>query len=159
MKKLHVPIDHFQLQFITNLLSLACLPILTVFSFFFYKRSLILSLLHHFFNLCSNYKNFHKELDTFKNIFKLNGYPTHFFDKCVCLYLDKVFVSRPLVHNVPKKFCISVFLSLALTLFKSAHKFLVFVHPPFPMSTSVSSFVQPSIFSTFSPLRTEFPKV
>ena len=57
---------------------------------FSYKRSLILSLLHRFFNLCSNYENFHKELDTFKIIFKLNGYPTHFFDKCACLFLDEV---------------------------------------------------------------------
>ena len=31
-----------------------------------YKRSLILFLLHRFFNLCSNHENFHKELDKFK---------------------------------------------------------------------------------------------
>ena len=43
------------------------------------KRSLILSLLHHFSKLCSNCKNFHKELNTFKKKFELNGYPTHFF--------------------------------------------------------------------------------
>ena len=59
----------------------------------------------------------------------------------------------------PKTFCISVFLSLALTLLKSVHKFLVFVRPSFPTSTFVSSFVEPSVFSIFSPLRTEFPKV
>ena len=46
----------------------------------------------------------------------------------------------------PKKFCISVFLSPALTLFKSAHKFLVFVLPPFPKLTFVWSFVH---FFTF----------
>ena len=125
-----------------------------------YKRSLILSLLHRFFNLCSNYENFHKELNTFKNIYKLNGYPAHFFDKCVYIFLDKVFVLRPLLHHVPQKV---LYFSLPFTgthsLLKSAHKFLVFVCPPFPTSTFVSSFVQPSVFSTFSPLRTEFPKV
>ena len=51
-----------------------------------YKRSLILSLLHRFFNYFYNYENFHKELDTFKKNFKLNDYPTYFFDKSVCLF-------------------------------------------------------------------------
>ena len=89
------------------------------------------------------------ELDTFKNIFKLNDYPIHFFDKCICLFLDKVFVSFHCFTMSPKKFPISDFLSLALILFKSAHKVLVFVRPLFPMSTFVSSFVQPSAFFSF----------
>ena len=38
-----------------------------------------------------------------KNIFKTNGFPTHLFDKCVSLFLDKTFTSKPVLHTVPKK--------------------------------------------------------
>ena len=69
---------------------------------FTYKQGLILSLLHRCFNICSSYENFHKELEMLKSIFKTNGFPTHSFDKCASLFLDKTFTSKP-VHTVPKK--------------------------------------------------------
>ena len=72
--------------------------------------------------------------------------------------MDKVFVSRPLLHNVPKNvlyFCLP---------FTGTHSLQIHTHilslvrPPFSTSTFISSFVQPSVFSTFSPLRNRIPK-
>ena len=38
-----------------------------------------------------------------KNIFKTNGFPTHLFDKCVSLFLDKTFTTKSVIHTVLKK--------------------------------------------------------
>ena len=40
-----------------------------------YKRGLIETLLHRSFRLCSNYENFHREIETLKSILKCNSYP------------------------------------------------------------------------------------
>ena len=74
-----------QLLFTTNHLSL---DYLLIFSFipFSFKRGLILLLLHCFFNICSNYENFHEVLETFKKILRLNGYPGHFFDGSISVF-------------------------------------------------------------------------
>ena len=66
---------------------------------FTYKQGLILSLLRR----CSSYQNFHQELQMLKNIFKLSSFPTHLFDKCVSLFLDKTFTTKSVIHTVSKK--------------------------------------------------------
>ena len=43
-----------------------------------YKRGLIETLLYRSFRLCSNYKNFHREIETLKSIFKHSNYPQNF---------------------------------------------------------------------------------
>ena len=40
-----------------------------------YKRGLIETLLHNSFRLCSNYDNFHQEIETLKSILKRNNDP------------------------------------------------------------------------------------
>ena len=40
-----------------------------------HKRGLIETLLHRSFRLCSNYENFHQEIETLKSILKHNSYP------------------------------------------------------------------------------------
>ena len=40
-----------------------------------HKRGLIETLFHISFRLCSNYENFHREIETLKSIFKRNNYP------------------------------------------------------------------------------------
>ena len=40
-----------------------------------YKRGLIETLLHNSFRLCSNYDNFHQEIETLKSILKRNSDP------------------------------------------------------------------------------------
>ena len=79
------------------------------FNSFSFKRGLILSLLHRFSNVCLNFENSYKELEVFKKIFRLNGYPTHHFYSCVCDFWDKVFSAKLLVHTALKKvlyFCL-----------------------------------------------------
>ena len=45
-----------------------------------YKKGLLLSLISRYFNICSSY---HGELQNFKQIFSLNGYPTSLTDNCI----------------------------------------------------------------------------
>ena len=74
-----------------------------------YKKGLLLSLISRYFNICSSYQSFHCELQNFKQIFSLNGYPTSLIDNCISTFLDKIFSPKPLVHFCSKKilfFCI-----------------------------------------------------
>ena len=48
--------------------------VFTNFENFIYKRGLIETLLHRSFRLCSNYENFHREIETLKSILKCNSY-------------------------------------------------------------------------------------
>ena len=68
-----------------------------------YKRGLIRTLLHRGFIICCNYEKLHQEIIYLKSIFQRNAYPLHFIDKCVRIFLDKLFVEKKLSYDVPKK--------------------------------------------------------
>ena len=55
-----------------------------------YKRGLIETLLHRSFRLCSSYKNFHREIETLKSLFKHNNYPQNFANQCIKKFLHKL---------------------------------------------------------------------
>ena len=59
-----------------------------------YKSGLISSLLYRAFKLCCNFEIFHQEIIFLKEIFKRNGYPSNFIDKCVKTLLDKIFIEK-----------------------------------------------------------------
>ena len=67
------------------------------------KKGLILTLVNSFFRICSTYEHFHLEVEKFRKIFNLNGYPTYFWDKCIQLVLDKIYNPTPSVLKSPKK--------------------------------------------------------
>ena len=67
-----------------------------------YKRGLIETLLHRSFRLCSNYENFHREIETLKSILKRNSYPHNLVNHCIKEFLNKLFVQRDLNFTVPK---------------------------------------------------------
>ena len=68
-----------------------------------YKRGLIETLLHRSFRLCSNYENFHWEIETLKSILKHNSYPHSILDHCIKKFLNKLFIQRGLNFMVPKR--------------------------------------------------------
>ena len=45
-----------------------------------YKYTLIFTLLHRAFKLCSNFEQFHQKIENLKNIFTNNGYPANVSD-------------------------------------------------------------------------------
>ena len=74
-----------------------------------YERSLVSCLLHGIFNLCSNYENFHVQLEVVRKLFNLNGFPSHMFDQLDRRFLNNIFEPKPVVHTAPKKtvyFCL-----------------------------------------------------
>ena len=87
-----------------------------------YKRSLVSCLLHRIFNLCSNYENFHAQLEVVRKLFNLNGFPSHMFDHLSVASLIICSTLSPLFTQFLRKLSISVFPSLAHTLFKFAIK-------------------------------------
>ena len=51
---------------------------------------LVHTLLHRSFSICSSYEKFHEETVLLQDIFKKNGYPQFFIDKCIKKYLSKL---------------------------------------------------------------------
>ena len=68
-----------------------------------YKTGLIKSLLFRCFNLCSDFVEFHHEIDILKGILYKNSYPRDFVDKCIKDFLDRVLMPKVVVSTVPKK--------------------------------------------------------
>ena len=68
-----------------------------------YKCGLIETLLHRSFRLCSNYKNFHWEIESLKSIVKHNNYLQNFVNQCISKLLNKLFIKNDLGFIVPKR--------------------------------------------------------
>ena len=75
------------------------------------------------FNLSSTYENFHIQLEVVRNLFKLNGFPSHMFKRILCRFLDNTFDPKPSVQTVPRKIiCFCLTFTGTHFLFKSAPK-------------------------------------
>ena len=68
-----------------------------------HKSGLISSLSYRAFRLCSNFEISHQEIIFLKDIFKRNGYPYNFIDKCVKRFLDKIFIEKKVFSVAQKK--------------------------------------------------------
>ena len=67
-------------------------------------------MLHRGFMICSSYRTLHFEILKLKQIFRSNGYPKNFIDRCIKMYLDKVFIKHPnICVYLPKKELVCVF--------------------------------------------------
>ena len=81
--------------------------LLTLKVFHPYRANVILFPLCYM--ICSSYRTVHFEILKLKQIFQSNGYPQNFFDRCIKIYLDKVFIKQPNICVVPKKELVCVF--------------------------------------------------
>ena len=92
-----------------------------------YKKGLIFTLLHRAFVLCCDWNKFHAEVTFLKDIFRKNAFPGFFTDRCVKVFLDKIFVARKVVSTVPKKelkICLPFFGKQSLNLRTKLSKFI-----------------------------------
>ena len=67
-----------------------------------YKRGLVGNLLHRSFRLCSNYENFHLEIEILKSILKRNSYTHNLVNHCIKKFLNELFVQSDLNFMIPK---------------------------------------------------------
>ena len=67
------------------------------------KFGLSHTLLHLCFNITSSYEKFHNEINALKQILKLNGYPTHFINRYIKQFLQKLYVTKAIQDTVNKK--------------------------------------------------------
>jgi hypothetical protein len=51
----------------------------------------------------SSFLSLHDEVEKLKKIFKNNGYPIKFVDRCILKFFNKIYEKRTPVHTVPKK--------------------------------------------------------
>ena len=68
-----------------------------------FKRGLLYTFLHRSFVICCNYEKLHQEIIYLKSIFQRNAYPLYFIDKCIRVFLDKLFIKKQVSYDVPKK--------------------------------------------------------
>ena len=68
-----------------------------------YKKGLIYTLLYRTFVLCCDWNKFHSEVCFLKNTLRKNLFPGHFMDRCIMIFLDKIFIVNDVVITVPKK--------------------------------------------------------
>ena len=68
-----------------------------------YKFGLVYTLLHHCFSITSSYEKFHNEINSPKQILKLDRYPTQFIDKRMKQFLQKHYVTKVIQDTVNKK--------------------------------------------------------
>ena len=62
-----------------------------------FKRGLVYTLLDRYFKICSSYHLFHSEILKLKKILLSNGYPEVFLDRCIRVFLDRLFC--PPLHD------------------------------------------------------------
>ena len=77
-----------------------------------YKSNLVSTFLRRGVMICSSYRTLHFEILKLKQSFRSNGYPKYLDDRCIKIYLHKVFIKRPNICIVPKQelVCVSPFL-------------------------------------------------
>ena len=68
-----------------------------------YEFGLVYTLLHRCFNIISTYEKFNNEIYALKQIFKLNGYPIQFADRCTKQFLQKLYVTKAIQDTVNEK--------------------------------------------------------
>ena len=68
-----------------------------------YKKGLISTLLYRAYMINSSYLSLSEEVEKLKQIFKKNGYPLNFIDRCISKFFNKLHQEKVPVHTVPKK--------------------------------------------------------
>ena len=78
-----------------------------------YKYNFVSTLSHRDCMICFSYRTLHFEILKLKQIFRSNGYPENFVDRCIKMYLAKVFIKHPHIFIMPKKELVCVLPFLA----------------------------------------------
>ena len=67
-----------------------------------YKKGLIATLLYRAYMINSSLITLHAEVEKLKDIFRKNGYPIAFIDRCIYRFFNKIHEKKVTVHTVPK---------------------------------------------------------
>ena len=68
-----------------------------------YELGMVYTLVYRCFCICSDWKKFHPELTSLKNIFRKNGYPENFIDQCFKKFLDNIHLVKQKLTRVERK--------------------------------------------------------
>ena len=73
------------------------------FSSISHKHNFVSNLVHRGFMICSSYKTLHFKILKLKQIFRINGNPKNLVDRCIKMYLQKVFIKCSNICIMPKR--------------------------------------------------------
>ena len=73
------------------------------FLFSVYKFGMVYTLVYRCFRISSDWKKFHLELTFLKKIFRKNGYPENFINKCFKKFLDNLHLVKENTPTVERK--------------------------------------------------------
>jgi len=68
-----------------------------------YKHKLISCLVDRAYKICSNFYNFHVNLEFLRSFFSKNGFPQSVIDRCFKLKLNSIFSPKPVLTTVDRK--------------------------------------------------------
>jgi hypothetical protein len=68
-----------------------------------YKSSLISTLLHRAFTICSNWSQIHREIKKITSVMVSNGYPSSLLDRIVARFLNNIHRSKPVIAKEPNE--------------------------------------------------------
>ena len=122
-----------------------------------YQRGLISTLLYRAHQISSTYKSLHEEVDNLKKIFRRNGYPSKFFDRCVFNFFNKVFEKRLPVTTVPKKEFIMVLPYLGSTSLRTKNALIRSFNKLLPFSKLKIVFKTSSRLSSWFSFKDKIP--
>ena len=102
---------------IENQLSVIYTPILIAFYLIPTKIGMVYTLLNRCFRICSSWSMFHQQLTLLREIFRKNGYPENFIDRCFKLLLNRIHILKekvPTVENKPLRLVLSYLGTISL---------------------------------------------
>ena len=87
-----------------------------------YEFGMVYTLVHRCFRICSDWKKFHAEVTFLKMIFRKNGYPEKFINKCFKKFLDNIHLVKEKVPTVERKRLLLVLPYLGVIIFETRTK-------------------------------------
>ena len=123
-----------------------------------YKKGLISTLLYRAYMINSSFLSLHDEVEKLKKIFKNNGYPMKFVDRCILKFFNKIYEKRTPVHTVPKKEVTIILPFLGVTSFNVKKKLEETYKELHPFCKIRTIFKTSRRMSSFFSYKDKFPK-
>ena len=124
-----------------------------------YKKGLISTLLYRAYMINSKYSTLHDEIEKLKNIFRNNGYPIKFVDRCIFKFFNKIYEKRtPTIIEEEKKEVTMILPFLGMTSFNIKKKITASFKKLLPIYNIKFVFKTSCRMSSYFNYKDSFPK-
>ena len=120
---------------------------------------MVYTLVYRCFRICSDWKKFHAEFNFLKTIFRKNGYPENFIDKCLKKCRDNIHLVKEKVPTVERKRLLLVLPYLGVIYLQTTTKLQQATKGVLNCCKLEIAFTCQTNFQILSDLKTLYPKV